>query len=325
MTIQKIYNLLILLAISGIMPIKAQSNAYLFTYFTGNTGDGEAVRYAISRNGFDYYALNENEPIIDSKQISETGGVRDPFILRAQDGKTFYMVLTDMVSDNGWDSNRAMILLKSNDLINWQSNVVNIQNRFEGQEELKRVWAPQVIYDKDADKYMVYWSMKHGDGPDIIYYAYANANFTDLENNYKPLFLPKDGKSCIDGDIIYKDSLYHLFYKTEGHGNGIKKATTQALTSGIWKESADYKQQTNEAVEGSGIFKLANSNKYILMYDVYMKGHYQFTESTDLNDFKVIENGISMDFHPRHGTIIQINHDELNRLINRYGKPKKFK
>ena len=52
-----------------------------------------------------------------------------------------------------------------------------------------------------------------------------------------------------------------LFY----HGNGIKKATTSSLTSGKWTESSDYKQQTKESVEGSGIFKLINSDKYILM------------------------------------------------------------
>lgn len=324
MEMRKFYNLVILLALGGMISIKAQTNPYLFTYFTGNSGNEEAVRYAISPDGFNYYALNDNKPVIDSKKISQTGGVRDPFILRGHDGETFYMVLTDMVSANGWDSNRAMILLKSDDLINWQSSIVNIQQKFDGQEELKRVWAPQVIYDVEVGKYLIYWSMKHGSGPDIIYYAYANPEFTDIEGDYKPLFLPKDGKSCIDGDIIYKDSLYHLFYKTEGHGNGIKKATTVALTSGKWNESDDYKQQTNEAVEGSSIFKLGDSDKYILMYDVYIKGHYQFTESTNLDDFRIIDNDISMDFHPRHGTVIQITVDELNRLFSNYGKPSKW-
>jgi hypothetical protein len=56
--------------------------------------------------------LNENQPILDSKVISKTGGVRDPHILRGEDGKTFYMVLTDMTSSKGWDSNRGLILLK---------------------------------------------------------------------------------------------------------------------------------------------------------------------------------------------------------------------
>jgi hypothetical protein len=152
----------------------------------------------------------------------------------------------------------------------------------------------------------------------------ANKDFTDIEGEPKPLFLPENKKSCIDGDIIYKDGLYHLFYKTEGNGNGIKKATTSSLTSGQWTESDDYKQQTKDPVEGSGIFPLVGSDKYILMYDVYTKGKYQFTESSDLEHFKVIDHAISMDFHPRHGTVIPITPKELKRLFKAYGKPEGF-
>ena len=295
--------------------------AYLFTYFTGNHMNEEAVRYAVSMDGYSYWTLNDNKPIIDSKVISSTGGVRDPHILRCEDGKSFYMVVTDMVSDNGWDSNRGMVLLKSTDLVNWSHSIINMQKRYSGQEKLKRVWAPQTVYDPEVKKYMVYWSMKYGDGADIIYYAYANDEFTDLIGEPKPLFLPENGRSCIDGDIVYKDGIFHLFYKTEGHGNGIKVATTHSLTSGKWKEEPDYKQQTTDAVEGAGTFKLINQDKYVLIYDVYMKGKYQFTETTDLKNFKVIDNDIKMNFHPRHGTIIPITRNELKDITDKWGKP----
>lgn len=295
--------------------------AYLFSYFTGNHMNEEAVRYAVSMDGYSYWTLNDNKPIIDSKVISSTGGVRDPHILRCEDGKSFYMVVTDMVSDNGWDSNRGMVLLKSTDLVNWSHSIINMQKRYSGQEKLKRVWAPQTVYDPEVKKYMVYWSMKYGDGADIIYYAYANDEFTDLIGEPKPLFLPENGRSCIDGDIVYKDGIFHLFYKTEGHGNGIKVATTHSLTSGKWKEEPDYKQQTTDAVEGAGTFKLINQDKYVLIYDVYMKGKYQFTETTDLKNFKVIDNDIKMNFHPRHGTIIPITRNELKDITDKWGKP----
>ena len=295
--------------------------AYLFTYFTGNHISEEAVCYAVSMDGYSYWALNGGKPVLDSKVISSTGGVRDPHILRGEDGKTFYMVLTDMVSANGWDSNRAMVLLKSNDLVNWTHTVINMQKKYEGQESLKRVWAPQTIFDPEAGKYMVYWSMQYAGGLDVIYYAYANDDFTDLEGEPKVLFLPENRKSCIDGDIVYKDGVFHLFYKTEGHGNGIKVATTRSLTSGQWTEEPDYKQQTTDAVEGAGTFKLIGQDKYILMYDVYMKGRYQFTETTDLKNFKVIDNDVKMNFHPRHGTIIPITRDELLRITEKWGKP----
>ncbi len=160
--------------------------------------------------------------------------------------------------------------------------------------------------------------MKYGDGADVIYYAYANKEFTDLEGEPKPLFIPENKKSCIDGDIVYKDGIYHLFYKTEGHGNGIRVATTRSLTSGQWEEEPDYKQQTPEAVEGAGTFKLIGQNKYILMYDVYMKGKYQFTETTDLKNFKVIDSEVKMNFHPRHGTIIPITRAELKRITDKW-------
>ena len=121
--------------------------------------------------------------------------------------------------------------------------------------------------------------------------------------------------------MFYKDGVYHLFYKTEGHGNGIKVATTRLLTSGEWEEQPDYKQQTKEAVEGAGTFKLIGQDKYILMYDVYMKGAYQFTETTDLKNFKVIDHAVKMNFHPRHGTIIPITRAELKRITDKWGKP----
>lgn len=229
-----------------------------------------------------------------------------------------------MTSSKGWDSNRAMVLLKSNDLVTWTSSIINIQKKYQGQENLKRVWAPQTIYDPQAGKYLVYWSMQHGSGRDIIYYAYANNDFNDLEGEPKPLFLPRNGKSCIDGDIINKNGIYHLFYKTEGDGNGIKLAMTDSLTSGKWIEQAGYKQQTRDAVEGSSIFKIINNDTYILMYDVYAKGKYQFCESKDLDVFKSIDKHITMNFHPRHGSIIPITQHELKTLTNAWAIPQGF-
>lgn len=298
--------------------------AYLFAYFKGNNVEDEAVCYAISNDGYNYLSLNNNNPVIDSKQISSTGGVRDPHILRGEDGKTFYMVLTDMTSSKGWESNRAMILLKSTDLVNWTSSIINIKQKYTGQEGLKRVWAPQTIYDPAVKKYMVYWSMKHDDGVDIIYYAYANKDFTDLEGEPRILFSPQNNKSCIDGDIINKNGIFHLFYKTEGHGNGIRLAMTDSLASNKWIEQPGYKQQTSDAVEGSSVFKRINSDTYILMYDVYMKGKYQFCESKDLDVFKEIDHDISMNFHPRHGSIIPITRRELKALTDKWGIPEGF-
>lgn len=299
--------------------------AYLFVYFTGNRMAEEAIRFAISKDGFQYFALNNNNAVIDSKKISSSGGVRDPHILRGEDGKTFYMVATDMVSAKGWDANRAMTLLKSADLINWTSSVINIQEKYKGQADLKRVWAPQTIYDTEAGKYMVYWSMKHGDKNDVVYYAYANKDFTGLEGEPKPLFIPATPAFNIDADIIKKDSLYYLFRKTGGKdGAGIKVATTSSLTSGKWNENEQYVQPTKLDVEGSSVFKLNNSGTYIMMYDLFKAHGFQFTKSQDLQNFEIIDKDVKMDFKPRHGTVIALTRAEVKALIGKWGKPAGF-
>ena len=75
-----------------------------------------------------------------------------------------------------------------------------------------------------------------------------------------------------------------------------------------------YLQSTTNAVEGGCVFKLINSSTWILMYDMYTSGAYQFTQSTDLVNFSVVPNTVSFDFTPRHGTIIPITPTELNAL-----------
>lgn len=48
-------------------------NGYLFAYF-GSGENGEAIRFAISLDGYNYFALNDDKPVLDSKQISSAGG-----------------------------------------------------------------------------------------------------------------------------------------------------------------------------------------------------------------------------------------------------------
>ncbi len=295
-------------------------SAYLFTYFTGNGPGEEAIHFAVSFDGYNYRALNNNESVLDSKEISTSGGVRDPHILRGADG-WFYMVVTDLyVPDMGW-KNYAMVLLKSKDLITWESSKVNIPEAFpEEFGDVWRVWAPQTFYDETTGKYMIYFSMKQGDDPDIIYYAFANEDFTGLEAAPKQLFFSPTNNAAIDGDIILKNGKYHLFMKSEDGEPGIKLALSDQLTEGYELVSDKRVDCETHPVEGSGIFKRIDSDEYILMYDVYTSGRYQFTRSSDLQNFLVIDEAISMNFHPRHGTVMPITGKELKRLISQWGR-----
>jgi len=299
---------------------KDKTSAYLFVYFTGNRKEEEQIRFALSSDGYNFKALNQDNPIISSEKISLSDGVRDPHILRCEDGKTFYMVATDMVCSKGWNSNRGMVLMKSTDLLNWTSTAINIPTVFPAEfGDVQRVWAPQTIYDPSVGKYMVYFSMLKSEKGDYdkIYYAYANKDFTALETTPRQLFFNPNKTSCIDGDIVKAFGQYHLFYKTEDTEKGIRKAVADKLT-GEWKPVGGMMQQTTSPVEGAGVFKLNNSNDWVLMYDMYTSGRYQFTKGADLEHFKVIDQDVTMDFHPRHGTVLPITADEAARLTNKW-------
>ena len=304
---------------------------YLFAYFEG-TGEGklqEHLRFAISKDAKDWYALNNNRPIVSSDTISTSGGIRDPHILRGADG-CYYIVATDMNTvKNGWKDNPGIVMMRSTDLVHWSHSKIVLKEAYKNFADAYWVWAPQTIYDRKAKKYMVYFTLQRtGDGRKslITYYAYANNNFTGFESEPKVLFSAKYGS--IDNDIIERNGVYHLFYKgniknAEGKEiqNGIQMATAKKLT-GPWKEDfkfIDAYANQKTGVEGSGVFPLNDGSGYVMMYDLYGSGRYEYQTSRDLKTFTQKPQSFRKDFFPRHGTVIPITANEMERLQKQWG------
>lgn len=308
--------------------------AYLFTYFTGNNPSQEQICYALSEDGFHFTPLNNGNPVIQSDTIALTGCVRDPHILRGEDGHTFLQVATDMRSSLGWSSNRGLVLMKSSNLINWTHSAVHFPTTYPRQwANVTHVWAPQTIYDKAKGKYMVYYSLATSgeNGQDRIYYSYANDDFTALEGTPTLLFENKTGKPVIDADIVFNpaDQLYHFFMKTEyADGPGIYHATSSTLTPANgqrngeqWTLLSGKAEQTKQQVEGSGVCPTLDGKGWILMYDCFQNGHYQFCSSPDLKTFTEVANTETKGvFTPRHGTLLPITEAEKQRLLLEWGK-----
>ena len=306
---------------------------YLFAYFEGG-GDQklmEQLRFAVSEDARNWYALNGNRPIVASDSISESGGIRDPHILRGEDG-CYYIVATDMHTydpKQGWGANPGIVLLKSKDLVNWTHAKINLAKDWSGHfGDAYWVWAPQTIYDRKARKYMIYFTLQRNDRKTLnTYYAYANKDFTAFESEPKVLFSAKYGS--IDADIIEKDGVFHLFYKgntKDENGreikNGIQQATSKKLT-GPYKEDfvyLDVYAGTRTHVEGSSTFPLHDgSGKWILMYDLYGSGRYEYQTSTDLKAFTQQPESFRKDFFPRHGAVMSVTAEELERLQQKWG------
>lgn len=301
---------------------------YLFAYFQGNNTSQEHLFYAVSADGLNYMPLNGGKAVVNFSNIAVAGNVRDPFITRANDG-TWLMVCTDMRSSNGWSSNRGMVLSKSTDLVHWTHATVHFPTRYAGTylENVTRVWAPEVIYDRQAGKYMIYYSILTSDGTvayDKVFYNYANADFTDLED--MPTHLYDRGSATIDMTIVYNeaDQRYHAYYKNEGAG-GICHISASSLTAASgaetgsqWSAPSSTVQQTTEAVEGPCIFKRISDGKWMLGYDCYASSpaHFQFCEIS--SDFATHTKWGDCPNHgaftPRHGSVIPLTNAELYAL-----------
>ena len=109
---------------------KQKFAGYLFAYFEGSGDKQEYLRFAISDDAKNWYALNDNQPIISSDTISTSGGIRDPHILRGEDG-CYYIVATDMNTRKfGWKDNPGIVLMKSNDLVNWTHSKIVLKDDY---------------------------------------------------------------------------------------------------------------------------------------------------------------------------------------------------
>ncbi len=305
-------------------------DGYLFAYFEGSGPNElqEQLRFGASADAVHWTALNNNQPIIPSAQISATGGIRDPHILRGEDNKTFYMVATDMFTiKNGWGHNPGIVMLRSGDLVNWSHGIIDLQSSYPQKfPNVQWVWAPQTIYDPATGKYLVYFTVKLKNDPALDFYcAYANEDFTAFESEPQLMFKAKYG--AIDGDIIYKDGLYHFFYKgntKDANGKEVKNGIQQAIGKtlrGPWVEQFKYLDAYSDkhvSVEGSGVFKLNNADTYILMYDLYGNLRYEFQRSNDLFNFTQVPESFTKNFNPRHGTVISITRKEAKKLAEKW-------
>ncbi|MGN1263977.1 MAG: hypothetical protein ACI4TW_08060 [Prevotella sp.] len=304
---------------------------FLFAYFTGNATNQQQVHYAVSDNGLDFTPLNSGLPVIAADSISVSGGIRDPHILRGDDG-WFRMVATMDWQQGKW-SNRGIVMLRSRDLIHWEHRAIHFPARFAGRNAAKAdaVWAPQTIYDPEAGKYMVYFSMhsqKSGPFPtDAVYYAYANDDFTDLTDNEPQRLFTFEGPT-IDTDIVCDDQgLYHIFFNTWGSGStGRRQFTGESLHHPEkWRLLPGLMQPEGMTMksEGSSVYPLTihpqhstlNPQQWVLAYDCFADGVFHFCTTTDLEHFTLSRaTKATGTFTPRHGSVIPITEQEFQML-----------
>lgn len=309
---------------------------YLYCHMAARS---ENTLYALGTKadrGEKFHPLLNNQPVFNSEKVARIeGGTRDAFIMRGKHND-YLMCCTDMCNrkSKNW-FNYGMVLLHSNDMIHWSSVSIDFRKGssvFSNPEapdvikdysKIVRVWAPQVIWDKDYDQgrggWFVYYSIlttEEGDY-DKIYYSYANEDFTTLT---KPQIFYDKGISVIDCHIDFceKDGLYHVLYKKEGAAGldrGIWAATFDKIPSGNWKDTYHITNEGKNQVEGPSAFKLIDEDAWKIAYIRYSGGRAYKVCNADayINN---VDSGVVIqgDLQPQHGSFMAVTKDEYDML-----------
>ena len=298
-------------------PAKSLSGKYLFCHFVGNAPEEERIHFALSEDGYNFRPLNKNQPVIIQKYGKQC--VRDPYILKGQDS-CYYIIGTDMKSDEGWVSNHALVTWKSEDLINWtDETIIDIRN-FGGEfANVNRSWAPQAIWDKEKQSYIVYWAISTVEN-DVaaLYYAYTD----DFKTLTRPVLLyERQGIQTIDGDIAYneKNGYYYLYFKHD-EDQTIAYVKSKNLT-GPYEDKPVVCSLSENGVEGSSIYNITGTDECVMIMDEYGKGRFFAQQTSDMENFKAVDpEKYSFDgVRPRHGSVVAISDKEYENLIEFFG------
>ncbi|MDE7347435.1 MAG: carbohydrate-binding protein [Muribaculaceae bacterium] len=315
---------------------------YLYTYMNS---EKEITNMALGSKegmGKSFEQLLDGEEIFNTAELATIeGGTRDAYLGRGRNEHEYFMTTTDMCNANsGMWNNFGIDLLRSNDLVHWESSVFDFRKGksifsdkdattdcYKTDEEyakIDRVWAPQFIWDATANNgegaYLVYYSLLSGnewDRYDRIYYSYADKEFKTLT---QPRLLLDPGVSLIDADIVYNDydGLYHMLVKRSGTSTantGIYEYTSSALTGAEWKEIGRMENQNTTSIEAPTQIRRINEdvyNMYFMRYDV------EYSYKVADMDHDGLKSGLPVRVAGtgafQHGSVIYIDKDEYDML-----------
>lgn len=297
---------------------------YLFVYFTGESEQGEQVYFAVSKDGLHWKDLNGGAPVL----ISSVGekGVRDPYILRTEEGNKYVIIATDLriASGKGWGhattlGSRCVVVWESTDLINWsKENLIEV-----GTTEAGCVWAPEAIYDEKNGDYMMFWAsnVKESgeDEPKQRIYCAKTKDFHHFTEAVK--YIERDNH-VIDTTIVKEKDFYYRISKDETTKN-IRIDRGADLLEGPFTSVVSPVLEQIIGVEGPIAFQFNDSLDWCVLVDQFATdGGYLPLVTGGLagGEYKVLnaENYHMGNTKKRHGSVLKLTQKEYDALLKRY-------
>lgn len=321
-----------------------EPGAWLLSYF-GPAQDvaNDSLHLAYSLDGQRWAGLAHHQPVYQVSGLG-TNHIRDPFILRKNDGSFVYLATDWTLAENDSDywnhPSPRLFVADSDDLVTFTNpRLITVTDLPGPGGEPMHAWAPEAYYDAERGAYAIVWSGNDPSWDNRIYVSYTLDFETVLDPTPDVLFDP--GYSVIDATIERADGRSYLFFKDETDGNGapgqrgkdiqIARAPSPAIEPGTFSMwSTDYitrgaAQTVRQATEGPFVVHQPEQDRWILYADYYLAGGVFGAWTTPSLDAAPGEwtplPASSFRFPPgvRHAHPVRITLDELDALIAHHG------
>jgi hypothetical protein len=300
-------------AVAGPSGASAANSAYVFAYFTESPNMSAAnygLHLAVSTDGLNWQPLNQNNPVVTP--TAGTLGLRDPFILRKQDG-TFVVLATDL---NGTDFSQNNQYLHVWDSTNLQSFTGYRRVRMHGLNT--HTWAPTAFWDQGRGQYGIVYSANNGTDVFMVNYTTDFRTVTTNQVYFSP------GFGVLDGDVVVDGSTFYLYYKNLSNGllYGARSSTGapnsySTYTSGL--------RQGNQ-MEAPLLIKDNSGSGWRLWGDSFSPVNNDFyawsTSNVGANSWTALnQRTYTPPMNAKHGSIVGITSAEYSGLTTRWGLP----
>ncbi|MDM4781233.1 MULTISPECIES: glycoside hydrolase family 43 protein [unclassified Micromonospora] len=291
----------------------AANSAYAFGYFKetqDQSGDSYALHLAVSTDGLNWRPLNQNNPVVTP--TAGTLGLRDPFILRKQDG-TFVVLATDL---------RGRIFNQNNQYLHvWDS--VDLRS-FTGYRRLRmhglatHTWAPTAFWVPSRNQYAIVYSANNGTDVFMVNYT---SDFRTVSGN-QVYFSP--GFPVLDADIVVDGSTFYMYYKNMSDGLVYGARSSTGAPNSYTTYTGGLRQ--GGAMEAPLLIKNNTGSGWRLWGDSFSPVNSDYyawsTSNVGGNSWQPLS---QRDFTPplnaKHGSIVGITSAEYDGLVSRWGLP----
>jgi hypothetical protein len=294
----------------------AQSySGYVMGYFTespSRLADDYGLHLAVSTDGLHWTPLNQNNPVVTPAE--GTGGLRDPFIMRKQDG-TFAVLATDLLGTDFTRPNQYIHAWDSAGLCDFTG-----YRRLKMHDMDTHTWAPEAFWDAAREQYGIIYSANDG-GSDVLYVSYT----TDFVTVSEPQLFFDPGFDVLDGTVHVGEGVNYLYYKSfvDGRLHGARSTT---LDPGSFDEGTYTDGVVEGAIEAPIVSRANDGQQWHLWGDSFApaNGELYVWRSDDVATgtwSPLPKADYTQPLNAKHPTIAPITEEERTGMLATWGEP----